>query len=149
MIPFILKYWKFGIGALLGALIMFGVSEARVWLLNASHEREMAKARQEIVAECEADKKLTEEVSHDYQTQIAALNRRLADFKRVRRDVCVPVTDTASRRDDGAGAGHASGDGLSAGTLYDYAGKAEQYRLQLVACQSFIRRTWAQKKDPQ
>lgn len=149
MIPFILKYWKFGVGGLVGALIMFGAMEARIWFLNASHALEIENAKASIIKQCEADKQLTKEISHDYQNEIADLNRRLADLKRLRGNVCVPVAGTASGRDASAGAGHADGNGIFAGTLYDYGGTAERYRRQLIVCQSFISRTWEAKKGPQ
>lgn len=147
MIPFILKYWKFGVGFAVGALIMFGAMEVRVWYLNASHAAEIANQRQKIIAQCEADKQLTNEVSNEYQSQIASLSRRVADLKRVRQYACVPVTDTAGGRDAAPRAGHAGGNAVDTGTLYDYAGRAEQYRLQLIACQTFITRTWEAKKS--
>lgn len=146
MIAFILKNWKFCVGGLVGALIMFGAMEARIWFLNASYALKIENTRKAVIKQCEADKQLTKEVSHAYQDQIADLNNRLAGLKRVRY-TCVPVTDTAVRRDAETGPRHADGNGIAAGALYDYAGKAEQYRRQLIACQSFIKKTWDAKRS--
>lgn len=146
MIPFILKYWRFGVGGAVGALIMFGVMQIRVGLIDASYALKIENTRKAAIAQCEEDKKLTKDVSHEYQSQISDLNRRLADLKRVRY-ACLPVTDPSGGRDAAPRAGHAGGNAVDTGTLYDYAGRAEQYRLQLIACQTFITRTWEAKKS--
>ena len=148
MIALVLRYWKFGVGALAGALIMYGAIEVRVWVINAAHALEIESTKRSVIEQCEEDKKLTLEVSNAYQIELSDLNRRLVDLKRVQRDVCVPVADPASGRDASAGAGHVERNGILAGTLYDYAGTAEQYRRQLMACQSFIIKTWEAKKTP-
>jgi len=130
------------------ALIGFALHNVHVSLIRASHDRDIAKAQQEIVKQCEEDKQLTQEVSSDFQTQISNLNRRIAHLKRVRPSVCVPVTDTTSRRDAEPRDGHAQRNGIDTGALFDYAGLAEKHRLQLISCQSFINKTWASKNKP-
>ena len=145
MIPFVLKYWKFGLGAVSGALIMYGAMELRVWYLNASHALEIENTKSSLIQQCAEDKKITERVSNEYQDQIADLGRRLADLKRMRQNVPISTSKPTSGRDAGTGAGHADGNGIDTGTLYDYAGQAERYRRQLKACQSFIREVWKEK----
>ena len=124
------------------ALVLHNVSLE--WT-KASYERKIEAARTEAIAACERDKTLTKEVSSDYQKQIAALNSRIADLKRLRPSVCVPVAVPAARCDAGTGAVSVRPNGVDTGTLYDFAGEAESYRLRLIACQSFITKTWASR----
>lgn len=108
---------------------------------SVEKERDHAK---EQYAQCLADQQLTEEVSNGYQTKLTALNRQLSDLKRLRdKPACVPTTSAASERDGTTGRGeYARSDGIRTIWLYDFAGEAEQYRLQLISCQEFINRTW-------
>jgi hypothetical protein len=78
------------------------------------------------------------EVSNDYQIQLAAVNRKLADALRVReRARCVP-TITAGRPDAGTAAGEfPRRDGLSTDYLRDFAARCERTRLQLIGLQSW------------
>ena len=145
---FLLKYWKFGIGALAGALIMYGAMELRVWYINTLHDAEINNVRTSIIKQCEDDKKLTKDVSNEYQNQISDLNIRLIELKRVRPSVCIPITRTPFKCDAGSRSGHVDGNGVTSTALYDFAGKAERYRRQLIACQSFILKTWEAKKAP-
>lgn len=147
MIAFILKYWKFCVGALAGAIIMYGVSEARLWFINAAHAREIENTRRSVLEQCEEDKKLTQEISNEYQKQIYDLGRRLTELRRLQPALCIPIAGATGGRDAAAGAGPVDGNGIFAGTLYDFAGTAEQYRRQLIACQSFITRTWEAKRE--
>ena len=116
---------------------------------KASYERKIEAAKQEQIAACERDKNLTKEVSDGYQKQVASLTARIADLKRVRPSSCIPVANPAARCDGSASSGgHAGANGQSGVTsdfLYDFAGEAETYRLRLIACQSFISKTWASR----
>lgn len=147
MLALLLKYWKFAAGAAgmaVVALILHNVSLA--WT-KASYERKIENARAEAIAACERDKNLTKEVSSDYQKQIAALNSRIADLKRVRPSVCVPVASPTPGCDAAAsGTQPARPNGVDTGTLLDFAAEAEGYRLRLIACQTFIRKTWESRE---
>lgn len=131
-------------GIVLLAVLVSGGLYIRVLLADLAAvklERDTAQATSKA---CQDDQKLTEGISNDYQTKIRSLNRQLAGLKRVRDNPnCAPVADTASGRDAKAGAGQPSGqNGIRAEWLLDYAAEAEQYRLQLIACQDFITKTW-------
>jgi len=127
------------------ALIGLALHNIHVSLIRASHERDIVKAQQEIIKQCEEDKQLTQEVSSEFQTQISNLNRRLADLKRVRKPACIPVTSSTSRCDATSRDGYVKRNGIDTRTLFDYAGLAEKYRLQLISCQSFVNKTWKEK----
>lgn len=88
---------------------------------------------------CAKAQSISYEVSREYQSNLSNLDNRLRDLNRVR--ACVPIANTTSGRDGSAtGQGYARANGVDSKDLYDFAGDAERYRLQLVACQSFVRR---------
>lgn len=136
-------------GAGVVAALALGLHRLDVYRIEARHRMEMQVQQTALVAQCEADKQITQEVSHDYQTKIDALNRRLADLKRVRPSVCVPVTKPTSGHNAGTGAEPPRSHGLTSDALLDYAAEAERYRLQLIGCQDFIKKTWDQKRPVQ
>jgi hypothetical protein len=100
----------------------------------------LASQQAALIKQCEDSKKITMEVSREYQSKITALNGRVAAL-RLRPAKCVPVTKPATGHN-----GEASGNeparphGVDAGFLIDYAGEAEKYRLQLISCQDFVRK---------
>lgn len=149
ILTLLLRYWKFAAGAAGMAVVALLLHNVSLAWTKASYERKIENARAEEVAACERDKNLTKEVSSDYQKQISALNSRIADLKRVRPSVCIPVANPAARCDGTAViGGHAGANGQGGVTsdfLYDFAGEAETYRLRLIACQSFISKTWASR----
>lgn len=138
----------FGIVLGLVLLASHGYAFHKGWAARgdrAAIEQETALTRQAagLQAQCSAEKRITQEVSHDYQDKIAGLRRQLADLKRVRPSMCVTVTgaDAATGRDAAAGGGQPAGpDGVRSEFLYDFAAEAEEYRLRLIACQDFVRR---------
>lgn len=146
MIPMTLNWTTVKIisGIALVAVLVTGglyIRILRADLAAVKLERDTAQA---TLAACQNDQKLTEGVSNDYQIKVRSLNRQLADLKRVRDNPrCTPVADPASGRDADTGAGKPAGqDGIRADWLLDFAAEAEQYRLQLMSCQDFIKKTW-------
>lgn len=135
-------------GIAIAALIVIGLLYIRILCADLAAVKLERDTAQATLAACQSDQKLTEGVSNDYQTRIRSLNRQLADLKRVRDNPrCTPVADPASGRDAGTGAGKPAGqDGIRADWLLDFAAEAEQYRLQLIACQSFIHKTWESRQ---
>ena len=110
----------------------------------AEHSLESALSDQKtsMIAQCDADKKLTSEVSNDYQSKIEALNNRISSLKRLRPAGCVPVTNSASGYHAPTGSFDAGAHGVTFESLIEYSGDAEKYRLQLIGCQDFINRVW-------
>lgn len=90
----------------------------------------------------EKDKKNAYEVAHANQMRLRALDRQYDDLKRMWDNaVCIPVTDAASGcHDAGAGAELPRCHGIVAEALLSYAREAERVRLQLIACQDYVRR---------
>ena len=95
----------------------------------------------EIVAQCEADKRITSEASREYQKKISTLNNRVRELKRVLPARCVPVTSAARGLDGSASAGVTTGtQGISAEWALDLGAEAEKYRQQLISLQEFVRK---------
>lgn len=100
--------------------------------------RDQLGVKNTIIATHNKNVKITEEVSNAYQNDINKLN---ADIKRLRKRParCVTVTRSASSNIKPTTKPKLSErNGLSSEWLYDYAGRAEQTRLTLLACQNFI-----------
>ena len=144
----IFKHWRFVVGGAVGALLMFAAMQARVWLLNASHALKIENVKASLIQQCEDNQNTTERFYNELETQNTALNRRVAELVRLQRNVRVTVTPPSTEHDGAARPGHADNDGITAETLYTYAGTAERYRQQLIACQSFINHVWEEKHSP-
>lgn len=151
----LLRYWQLVAGFVLGAVLAGWVGWQlhgwRVETLEGRYKAEANKAITAAAAQCRDNQKLTEGIAREYHKQIDNLGRRLADAKRVYGNRCirpVPVAGTAGGGDAAARAGHVDPDGVAVGDFLDYGGDAERYRRQLMACQQFIRQTWALNGQP-
>ncbi len=132
------------ISALSVLIIGLGLHYSHVWWIKHSYEGELASQKTALIAQCEADKAITNEVSHEYQTHIAALDARLATL-RLRPAHCVPVSNPSPGCNAAAGANKPIGqDGVDSRVFLDFAAVAEKYRLQLIGCQSFVNKTFRQ-----
>lgn len=145
MLLALLKYWQIGAGAV-GAFVL-------AWMLHSldvnrieSNQRDALAAQEtKLAAACEASKAITTEVSNAYQDQIADLNAKLLSVKRLRPSRCIALSapvPAGGRDATPTGAEPARTDGINSDALYDFAGEAEKYRLQLIACQKFIVKVW-------
>lgn len=144
-----------GVGLAAGALtvgfFLNAAHKAEIQALKSQHRMEIAEA---MAAEAKARKAVeekAEEVATDYEKATADLDR-LRAAKRVQPSRCIPVdvppACAAREHHDAAWAGPvAAHGGIDAAALWEYAGDAEQTRLQLIACQAFIKTVWAQN-DP-
>jgi len=131
---------------IIAALVMMAIFTGGALYIRALRaevkliERENA-ALESSLSQCLSNQQLTAEVSNDYQKKVAALNRKLADIKRLRDNArCVPISTGPGRRDAATGTGEPSGSGLNSDWLIEYAAEAERYRLQLLGCQDFVNR---------
>ena len=105
----------------------------------------------EQYTQCLSDQRLTQEVSNAHEEKISHLNVQLRDAKRLLNNTpaCVPVASAACQCDVPTPERKPSGqNGLRSEWLLDFAAEGEQYRLQLISCQDFIKKTWerAEKK---
>ena len=94
-----------------------------------------------LIGQCNEQKKLTEEVSNDYQKKLSAANRKLADLKRMYSNTAVPVTGKADGLDAAAGGAKLSGkNGIAASSLFELAGECEKERQKVIGLQNYINR---------
>lgn len=140
----ILKYWQAILAAIITAILAYMIHDADVLFLEKKQAAELAEQANTLRAQCKADQKITAEVSNDYETKLSNLNSQLATVKRLHPSRCIlPSTGATGGHDDGTSGGQSGKpDAVDTGTLYDFAGKAEQYRIQLSGCQDFIRKVW-------
>lgn len=138
----IIKYWIVIPAILVTGLIAFQLHKIDVARLEAKQLKALAAQEKQLNAACDKAQQITEGVSHDYQTQLSALNDKLAALKRVRANPkCVPIADAPAGRDGAARTDKLSGPhGIRPDWLYDTAAEADKYRLQLIACQEFIKK---------
>lgn len=136
--------WKLKLiaGGILLIAIVFGLWRLHDSIWDKGYEAGKIAQQAICTKECAKAQNITNEVSHAYQVKIADLNRQLESL-RVRPPRCIAVTGEATSRHN-ATAGedeHGGQNGVPAAALYQYAGEAERYRLQLIACQDFLSKT--------
>ena len=138
----IIKYWIVIPAILVTGFIAFQLHKIDVARLEAKQNKALAAQEKQLNEACDKAQQITKEVSHDYQEQLSNLGRKLDTLKRVHANTqCVPITGTAAGRDEPARAGEFSGPhGIRPDWLYDTAAEADKYRLQLIACQDFIKK---------
>lgn len=143
---FLLRNWKYAI-PLFGALAL--VVAIGLWRLEVADgkikDAEIARLDEALedaaleINQCSSDKTLTEKASNDYQASIRSLRNQLNSLRNDPR--CVPTEPSGTadgHNGTAAGTELSNGNGLRAGYLLDFAGRAEETRLKLVACQSFV-----------
>lgn len=142
--------------------------------LDFQQEKAQALTKQKaaLVASCDADKALTQEVSNVYQNRISRLDHQLSNTRRLLSRSCVAIQGSAGIRHYAApgsgkplgsgakGAAMASGSAAAAageggkdaslpvGSFLDLIGEGERYRLQLMSCQEFIVKTQPASLQP-
>lgn len=138
----IIKYWIVIPAVLITAFAAFQLHKLDVARLEAKQIKTLAAQEKKLNEACDKAQQLTEGVSHDYQAQLSALNNKLAALKRVRaKPQCVPIANPAAGHDGATQPDKLSGPrGIRPDWLYDTAFEADKYRLQLIACQDFVKK---------
>jgi ribosomal protein S13 len=127
-----------GYGLLIAASFSTGVYvHSRIASLTLKSA--LSEQQSTLIAQCDSQKKVTEDIDHEHQAKISDLSKRVAAYKRMRPAECVHVTNTASSDNGKAGGGLMGTHDVDSESLTDYAELAEGYRLRLVSCQNFIR----------
>ena len=145
MIAFLIANWKTILGMIGTAALAYLLHALDVDRLEAKERSDLAAQQTQLVQQCNDAKKITEGVSHDYQTKLNDLSSQLDTLKRVQPSRCVVVSTPrpAGKCNATAGAAKpAQQDGVTSDALYALAGEGERYRLQVEACQQFISETW-------
>jgi len=139
MIWNLLGNWKLpgltvGIVAIMGTVIY--VQSLRHSLQTKTTQLEQTTA---AFLQCQANKDKEREASATYQSENSNLQHQLANARKL-RDKCIPVSvpGSASGHSTAAAEGKFSnGNGVTSGYLIDFAGRCEETRLRLLACQKF------------
>lgn len=137
----LIKYWGY-IGTAVGvALLCLFLHSLDVRRIELNHKEDLASLNKRAKAQCDNDKRITTEISNEYQKNLrAASDKRDALGRMYNDNTCVTVTASgvsghnAASKDKGL---HGK-DGVSVGALRNYAFDAEQVGLQLDACQRFL-----------
>lgn len=142
MLIWLVKYWIAIPAVLVTAFIAFGLHRLDVARIEARNVKAMDAQKAQLIAECEKAQQITEGVSHDYQEQLYALSRELDTLKRVHsHPECVPIAKPSAGCNGTTSTGKPiEAHGLRTDWLYDFAAEAERYRIQLIACQNFIKK---------
>lgn len=141
----LLTNWKTVLGVVVTCILAYGLHALDVYRIEDQQRAALAAQADALVKQCDAEKKITKEVSDGYQKQLDAVATELARVKRVRPATCVVVsasTPTHGRNETPVPNKLARQDGVTSDALYDFASEAEGYRLQLIACQDFVNKTW-------
>jgi len=133
------------IGAVPALALSFLLHTVSVNGIEAKQRDALAEQHKTLTEQCQADKKLTEDANVKYQSELDALNGKLAAVKLRKPARCVPVTTVTPKRPDAATtpAKLLGPYGLDSGWLYDYAGDAERERLKVIGLQKFIKDVWS------
>lgn len=128
--------------SILTALVAFGFHKIDVARLEAKQTKALAAQEKQLNDACDKAQQITEGVSRDYQEQLSTLGRQLDTLKRVRTNPkCVPIASTTAGYNGRAGERKPiETHGISTEWAYDFAAEGEKYRLQLIACQDFIKK---------
>lgn len=131
-------------GAVLMALVSFGLHSCDVSRLETKHQKDLVAQNNALVSQCDKDKAVTKEVSHALQNDLSVLSGQLDNARRLYHNACLSVTANSatgydgaatSRKPAGAGAGRSE---IDINKYIDFLGEGERYRVQLKACQSFV-----------
>ena len=125
------------------ATVAWFIHDWDVSRLKLAHNSAMTEQKTALVAACNQSMQTTKEVADALQKNLTGLSADVARYKRLlgaaRAARCVPVANASGTDDGGSGQGQSAGShGILGDALLDFAGEAEQYRLQLISCQEFV-----------
>lgn len=122
--------------------LLYVLNDAKNAACTIEKDSAVRAEAEKIAAQCDQEKKTTQEAYNALQKNTDSLNSRIAALKLRKPARCVPLQPSkpAAQYDAPAAGEKPVGRdaGIDRGNLIDYAGKAEQYRLQLLSCQEFV-----------
>ena len=113
------------------------------WWIEPKHNRELQELTHKLVEQCNTQKRLTEEATNDLLKKTSDLTAKLNAYKLRLKSQPVPATQPTTGNDDSPSFGEYVGQRRYDAWL-EYFADAEKYRLQLISCQSFVTKVWAQ-----
>ena len=141
----LLSNWKIILAVVATAFVAYLLHALDVYRIEKNQEATIQEQIQHDNQQCTAEKAITEKVSNDYQKKLTDLSQQLNAVKLRQPTHCVvpAAKPTLSSHGSAVPTVDVSQDGVTSDALYDFAGEAEKYRLQLTECQAFITDTWA------
>ena len=143
-----LENWKLILTFILTVGLGFFLHTVDVDRIEAQNRLELTAQKSADEQQCTKDKQITSEVSNGYQIKIAALNlRHAADTKRLRVNKTCAIVAISSGGDHAAAGtnGLPRSVGIEAGDIIDDAAACDRNTQQLISCQEFIKKVWANK----
>lgn len=141
MIQFLLLYWRYILTSGLTFALAYFLHSLDVSYLEIKHANELSTQRDQLVSDCKKAQKLTEESANDLLKKTDDLTAKLNAYKLRLKPKPMPTPNPASGNDGGSSTCQYAGS--DSGDLLDYGATAEKYRLQLISCQQFITKVWA------
>ena len=93
------------VAVIVTAVVALGLHTLSANIADKERAAAIEQARSAVVGECEAQKKISEQIANDLQSKISDLNSRVYDFKRLRGSRCIPIIrPDAARANDGSAA---------------------------------------------
>lgn len=133
-ITWVLAHLKLLVYGLLALLLLTTVWTVNRWRIKAG---ELDQAKKEL-SSCYDNQRITKELSIEYQRKIGSIERRLAESKRLRPEVCVPVSNSPRSIVRADSAGLSGPYGISSWSLIDFAGDAQKVNERAALCKSFL-----------
>ncbi len=154
ILTWIRSNWK--MAALLLTLMLAGLSgwkfrsliaEQEINRLVIAKELEKNKALSELQSKCNEAKKITEEVTNDYEAELSSISTKLAAARsrlRIAENAkCVPIASAASVNNATAARnGLPRENGVLAESLLNMAAVCDQQTAKLKSCQSFVEKVY-------
>lgn len=142
----LLRYWQPILSSIITALLAFFVHQGVMAVYNLKHQAEIAELTQKMREECQKDKTITNEVSSDYQNALGNINNQFYQLIGLQPFPSgLSIANATSRYNDKAQQPEYANKDARAAKFYTFAREAEQYRIQLTACQDFVNKTWEVK----
>lgn len=149
------NFWSQGVAAMMAAglatMLLLAYKEHEMTKQAQEHQKAITDQISADTTKCNSDKKITKDTNDDYEKAIAVLNADL-DALRMRgpsecRSIGKSSITNGSLDATTAATKLLIRDEINPDYLIDFAGRAEQTRIKLMSCQSFITKTWSLKSQ--
>lgn len=138
---FLLNNVKTIVAVVVTLIISYALHSLDVYRLEAKAAMDLQAQATEMIDKCKMNESINNGVSNDYENRINVLNSQLASLQP--SHCTLPITIAPLQHNaEATGSKSIDGNAIYSGTLYNFAAKAEKYKIQLIECQNFITETW-------
>jgi len=137
------------IGAIGAFFVSFLIGALILHFKEASWEHKYSALRNDMIEECNKNKRITEDNTHEYQNDLNTLDNQFDDLKRMYEgEATLPATSEAAIRPEApVQQKHVIRNEQDTVRLLSYGKECEEYRLQVISLQKFINTVWEQNKN--